>query len=119
MKESKITTHAFGLRAPESEGIGKWDGAFVYAAVEDTKVVAVFYNKMDHIGHPDNMDEVYKQYDLLRKGGWKPMSIHDLNKTAGIQITKHTNLQPRDASLLTYIINTFVHFRNFLLRIFG
>ncbi len=93
----QIAEHAFGLRSPDSEGIGKWDGAFVYCNNGGKRIFAVFHDNRDFIGRPASIAEVYDNYNsLIRRHKWIPMSRIDLELTAGIKTDGHTHLEASD-----------------------
>lgn len=86
---SKPLVHTFGLRSPESKGIGKWDAAYVYASDGETHTTALFVDNKDYIG-PAGLEQVLKGYALLKGAGWRPMSTEDLRQTANVDINSKT-----------------------------
>lgn len=90
------TTRAFGCRSPKSQGIGRWDGAFVYCRSGLKGMSAYFENNMDYIGGCP-INQAIKEYNKCLIEGWLPMTEQDLSKTAGITIDQYTNISaPQD-----------------------
>ena len=82
----------FGCRSPTSNGMGKWDGAFVYCREGIKSVIAYFEDNKDFIndsGVP--IKDATKEYNNLISKGWIPMTHEDLMKTSGVTIDEHTN----------------------------
>lgn len=99
-KQYPPVRQAFGCRSPTSMGVGKWDGAFVFADSENARVMAIFEDNKDYIGYVNNEYQASSQYYNFIDQGWKPMTVDDLKRTAGLKdITKETNLSvpPRDS----------------------
>lgn len=85
----------FGCRSPKSQGVGYWDGAFVYVDIGTTSICGMFDNHMDYVSDYDiPICDVMKQYNELISSGWIPMISEDIEKTAGVQINTKTNLHP-------------------------
>lgn len=99
---SKPLVHTFGLRSPESKGIGQWDAAFVYASDGATHTTGLFVDNRDYVGHA-GLEQVLKGYDLLKNAGWQPMSTEDLRQTANVNIDSKTNLQPRPSVGMSFV----------------
>ncbi len=91
--------HTFGCRSPTSAGTGKWDGAFLYAETYSQKTVGVFKDRIDYIGNGNDFDVVIDTYNKLISEGWQPMSVEDIEKTAGIKISNETNLIVSDKKI--------------------
>ena len=119
--KTKPLVHTFGLRSPESKGIGKWDAAFVYASDGITHTTGLFVDNRDYIGHA-GLEQVLKGYDLLKNAGWQPMSTEDLRQTANVNIDSQTDIEPRRRSTglswLFKLLNFFAACMNYLISSF-
>jgi hypothetical protein len=62
--------------------VGSWDGAFVSENRWFNNVMAVFQDKKDYVGKANLMVASWYYYQYIDQG-WIPMSIEDINTTAG------------------------------------
>lgn len=94
-KGKRQVDFAFGARHPKSDKFS-WNNAVVFckAKGDDSITAAVFQNGMDYIGHPNDYNDVVKQYKAYLGMGWKPMDKEDIEKTSGITIDKDTKTTP-------------------------
>lgn len=77
----------FGCRSPESQGIGHWDGAYVFIQHKNgTSVGVVFKNNVDYISNNMSFDDGLKLYSDFLKKEWIPMCNEDIKKTSGVVI---------------------------------
>lgn len=83
------TITAFGCRAPDSKGLGFWDGAFVYVDTTLASKTAKFIRGCDYVGDL-SFDTAKTMYDKLLADGWSKMSKEDITKTSGVEICETT-----------------------------
>ncbi len=107
IKQKPIIELAYGCRHPDSKK-NEWDKAFVVVKSKDSKniTMAMFDNGMDYIGNTYSYNEAYNAYNHYIKEGWIPMDNDDIEKTAGVTISKETRTKPYKNNKFLYGIVT-------------
>lgn len=81
------TRYVFGCRKPGTE-IGGWDGAFVSEfKICDLCNYAIFQDQLDYVGRGSILKASNTYYYYIDQG-WLPMTLEDMQKTAGVMVEK-------------------------------